>query len=159
MIVRILATAIIVLLAALAVQTTRLHRAQMQAVTLRLDAEQARLDATTNARYAEQRIAAASAQAAEQYEKGKQDAQDAADSVIAGLNAGTLKLRREWAGCETQRLSDAATATRELDAAIASRNDRTGRIVRAVDACDAQVSGLQVYARAVMHAVNGEDAP
>lgn len=159
MIYRILAAVIIALLAALAVQTTRLYRAQMQAVKLRLDAEQARLDATTTARHAEQRIAAAAAQAAEQYEKEKQDAQDAADIVVAGLNAGTLKLRREWAGCETQRLSDAATATRELDAAIASRNDRTGRIVRAVDTCVAQVSGLQVYARAVMHAVNGEDAP
>ncbi len=148
MISRILAAVILALLAALAVQTTRLHWAQMQVVTLRLDAEQARLDATTTARYAEQRIAAAAAQAAEQYEKGKQDAQDAADSVIAGLNAGTLKLRREWAGCETQRLSDAATATRELDAAIASRNDRTGRIVRAADECDSQVSGLQALVRA-----------
>ena len=143
MIARILAAVILALLAALAVQTTRLHSAQMQAVTLRLDADHARLDATTTARYAEQRIAAAAAQAAEQYEKGKQDAQDAADSVIAGLNAGTLKLRREWAGCETQRLSDAATATRELDAAEQRRAESAARIVRAADECDAQVRGLQ----------------
>ena len=143
MIARILAAVILALLAALVVQTARLHSAQMQAVTLRLDAEQARLDATTTARHAEQRLASAANAAAEQYEKGKQDAKDAADSVIAGLNAGTLKLRREWAGCETQRLSDAATATREFDAAEQRRAESAARIVRAADECDAQVRGLQ----------------
>lgn len=148
MISRILAAVILVLLAALTVQTTRLQRAQMQAVTLRLEAEQARLDATTTARHAEQRMAEAHAAAGEQYEKGKQDAEAAADSVVAGLRAGALKLRREWAGCETSRLSDAAAATREFDAAEQRRAESAARIVRAAYECDAQVRGLQAIVTA-----------
>jgi len=155
MIARILAAAILVLLAALAVQTTRLHRAQMQVVTLRLDAEQARLDATTIARHAEQRIAAAAAQAAEQYEKGKQDAQAAADAVVADLNAGTLKLRHEWAGCETSRLSESATATRELDAANQRRAELAADIVRVGATCDAKERTLISAYDGARAAVNG----
>lgn len=155
MIARILAAVILVLLAALAVQTTRLHRAQMQVVTLRLDAEQARLDAITTARHAEQRIADEQAKAAEQYEKGKTDAQDAADAVVAGLRAGALRLRREWAGCETNRLSEGATATRELDAASQRRTELAGAVVRVGKICDAKERTLISAYDGARAAVNG----
>lgn len=130
------------------IQTVRLHHAQLViAETAKLSA-QAQADAQAKARAIEQAKAKAVADIAESYERGKADAQATADRVAADLRAGTLRLRREWAQCETGRLSEAAAATRELDAAEQSRAESAGRIVRAAAECDAQVSALQAIVRA-----------
>ena len=125
------------------IQTVRLHHAQLViAETAKLSA-QAQADAQAKARAIEQAKAKAVAAVAESYERGKADAQATADRVAADLRAGSLRLRREWAGCETSRLSAAAASAREFDAAEQSRADSAARIVRAADTCDAQVSALQ----------------
>ncbi len=145
---RVFAAAIIVLLAALAAQTTRLYRAQLTISGMERDAARAAQDAQRAAREAERAIADAYATAATEYEKGKHDAETAADAVVTGLRVGTVRLRNQWRGCEAARLSDAASAARELDAAEQSRRESAARIVRAADECDAQVRGLQAIVMA-----------
>lgn len=148
LIARALALALIAVIAALWMQTSRLQRLQLRAAEAQAEMAAAAASAAQAARAIEQAQALADAAIAESYERGKSDAQAAADRVVADLNAGTLRLRREWAGCETQRLSDAAAATRELDAAEQGRAASAGRIVRAAAECDAQVSALQALVRA-----------
>ena len=133
------------------IQTVRLHHAQLVIAETAKLAAQAQADAQAKARAIEQAQAKAVADIAESYEKGKADAQATADRVAADLRAGTLRLRREWAGCETSRLSAASASARELDAAEQSRADSAARIVRAADTCDAQVTGLQALVREYTH--------
>lgn len=94
-------------------------------------------------RQLEQDLAAAQAGVSEAYERGKKDAEVTAAAVTADLRAGNLRLQQRWAGCETQRLSDAAALASEPDAAAGDREESAGRIVRAAAQCDAQVRGLQ----------------
>jgi len=94
-------------------------------------------------RQLEQALATAQAGVSEAYEKGKKDAEATGAAVTADLRAGNLRLQQRWAGCETQRLSDAAAVAGEPDAAAGDREESAGRIVRAAAQCDAQVRGLQ----------------
>jgi hypothetical protein len=94
-------------------------------------------------RQLERDLAMAQTRVSEAYEKGKKDAEATAASVAADLRAGNLRLQQRWAGCEAQRLSDAAALAGELDAAARDREESAGRIVRAAAECDAQVRGLQ----------------
>lgn len=146
---------ILALLAALGVQTWRLHAAQLATAkaetalaALQRDHAQAQADAQATARKAERDIAAAHDAAAMEFERGKREAEAVGNRVAADLRAGAVRLRNEWAGCETDRLSDAAAAARERDAAEQRRIESAGRIVRAAAACDAQVSALQAIVRA-----------
>lgn len=91
----------------------------------------------------EQDLATAQAGVSEAYEKGKKDAEATGATVTTDLRAGNLRLQQHWAGCETQRLADAAAVAGELDAAARDREESAGRIVRAAAQCDAQVRGLQ----------------
>lgn len=145
---KMLAIALALALAATIVQTVRLQRAQLQIETSRADAAAALASAERSAREAEAAHASAAARIAMSYEQGKTDAQATADRVVADLNAGSIQLRRDWAGCETARLSDAVARASEPDAAEQSRAERAGRIVRAAAACDAQVTALQALVRA-----------
>lgn len=94
-------------------------------------------------RQLEQDLATAQTGVSEAYEKGKKDAEATGAAITADLRAGNLRLQQRWAGCETQRLSDAAALAGELDAAAGDREESAGRIVRAAVQCDAQVRGLQ----------------
>ena len=100
-------------------------------------------DRRNEVRQLEQILAAAQADVSNAYEKGKKDAEATGAAVAADLRAGNLRLQQRWAGCETQRLSDAAAVAGELDAAARDREESAGRIVRAAAQCDAQVRGLQ----------------
>jgi uncharacterized protein HemX len=100
-------------------------------------------DHRNEVRQLEQILAAAQADVSEAYEKGKKDAETTGAAVTADLRAGNLRLQQRWTSCETQRLSDAAAAAGELDAATRDREESAGRIVRAAAQCDAQVRGLQ----------------
>ena len=100
-------------------------------------------DRRNEVRHLEQILAAAQADVSNAYEKGKKDAEATGAAVAADLRAGNLRLQQRWAGCETQRLSDAAAVAGELDAAARDREESAGRIVRAAAQCDAQVRGLQ----------------
>lgn len=146
---------ILALLAALGAQTWRLHAAQIDVAkgaaalaALQRDHAQAQSDAEAAARKAEHDIAAAHDAAATEYERGKHDAETAGARVAADLRAGTVRLRAEWAGCQAGRVSDAAAAAGQLDAAEQRRIASAGRIIRAAAACDAQVSALQAIVRA-----------
>ena len=103
--------------------------------------------ASEDARKAEQRIADAQNAAAEQYERGKQDALESADRVVADLRSGNLRLRQQWAGCETHRVSEGAQAAAVIDATEQRRIESASRAVRAAAECDAQVAGLQALVR------------
>lgn len=104
---------------------------------------EAEADHKDKVRQLEQDLATAQADVSEAYERGKKDAEATGAAVTADLRAGNLRLQRRWAGCETQRLSDAAAVAGELDAAARDREESAGRIVRAAAQCDAQVRGLQ----------------
>lgn len=85
---------------------------------------------------------------AESYERGKQDAQVTSDRTAADLRAGNIKLRNAWAGCETQRLSDATASASRIDASADDRAASASRIVRAAAEADAQIRGLQALVSA-----------
>ena len=137
------------------IQTVRLHALQLSVATMQRDAAQAQCNAEAKARKAEQTMAQAVADAAAQYERGKQDAQATADAVTADLRAGSLRLRREWAGCETRRLSAAAAATRELETTAASRDALAAAIVPVGAECDAKERELIAAYQGVREVVNG----
>lgn len=102
----------------------------------------------------EGKLASAADEVAAAYEKGKRDAEAAGAAVVDDLRAGTLRLQRRWAGCETLRLSEASAASIELDAALRDREESAGRIVRAAAQCDAQVRGLQQLVLSQLELVN-----
>lgn len=114
----------------------------MLAARIAADAK-ADADAQIVARTREYEAAIASAQIASDYERAKHDAQTTADSVVADLRAGTLRLREQWRGCQADVVSTIAAAAAGADAAEQRRRDSAGAIVRAATACDAQVTGLQ----------------
>ena len=105
--------------------------------------EKAVNEAVSKARTLEQSLAEASAMIGAAYERGLKDANAQERDVVAGLRAGTTRLREQWAGCETGRLSEAVAAASVVDAAARDREASAGRIVRAAAECDAKVIGLQ----------------
>ena len=100
-------------------------------------------DALVETLETERTAAAKMAQVADTYEKERADALDREAGLRADLAAGTVKLRKEWGNCETSRLSDTATATRQLDAAAEVRERLAAEIIRLGADADAQVRGLQ----------------
>jgi len=103
-----------------------------------------RADAITAQRSAEQKQADAIRQAATNYEKGKADAEQAANQTVADLRSGAVRLRDEWATCRaTSAVVSSAASGRQPDAGANDREASAGRIVRAAAQCDAQVIGLQ----------------
>jgi len=101
-------------------------------------------------RTAEQASVRALADIATQHEEDRREAETVPAAVAADLHAGNLRLRREWAGCETQRLSDAAAATRERDALAANRDALAGAIVRAGRDADDQLRACQAVIQSYM---------
>jgi len=85
---------------------------------------------------------------AAQYERDKADAQAASDLVVADLRAGNVRLHQRWqAALATGELSAAAAAASGVDGGAADREASAGRIIGAAATCEAQVVGLQAYAR------------
>lgn len=117
-------------------------------------AEQAQRDARTN----EQNTGRSMAEIGDKHEEDRQAAEAVPDAVVADLRAGNLRLRREWAGCETQRLSDAAAGARERDALAASRDTLAGEVVRIGRDADDQLAACQAVVKADRVAINGTEA-
>ncbi|MGV6491369.1 lysis system i-spanin subunit Rz [Stenotrophomonas rhizophila] len=82
------------------------------------------------------------------HEEDRAAAPAVADAVVADVRAGDLRLRDGWAGCETQRLSDAAAAAVERDAAAQRRADFAGAVVRAGRDADDQLRACQAIVAA-----------
>jgi len=95
------------------------------------------------ARGTEQKTAAALAEIGEKHEQARAEAESVPAAVAADLRAGNVRLRSEWAGCETQRLSDASAAARERDALAESRDRLAGEIVRIGRDADDQLRAAQ----------------
>jgi len=87
------------------------------------------------------------------HEEDRAAAPAVADAVVADVRAGDLRLRDGWAGCETQRLSDAAAAAVERDAAAQRRADFAGAVVRAGRDADDQLRACQAVVAADRSAV------
>lgn len=101
--------------------------------------------AQQRARTAEQKYALDSAAAEAAYKKGLADGQAKEKSVAAAVRAGDLKLRPQWAGCATQRLSEsvAAAAGPSADDAADLRATDSGHLVRIGSDSDAREIRLQ----------------
>jgi hypothetical protein len=123
--------------------TANAHAAQLDAAAALAAAESERV-----ARAHETQLAAAAAASAELYERGKTDAQAAADAVLSDLRADNLRLRVRWSACSAApALPATRIAAAEPDATADDRNASASRIVRAAAACDAQVTALQQFIR------------
>lgn len=146
---------IVALLIALGYQTHELDKAKLAIVERDGKISAMNEKAQEDARAADAAIAEARAEAGKKFEEGKKDAQTEHDRIVAGLNDGTVKLRREWAACETNRLSEGVAAVTELGEAERRRNESAGRIIRAVDECVAQTASLIDDAENVRKQVNG----
>jgi hypothetical protein len=107
-----------------------------------LDDAKAAQKASEAARKHEQQDAANSAKVAEAYEQGKRDAEAAGKHVTDGLRAGTLKLRKQWQGCEN-RLSGTPAGSGQSDDSAESRAGSAGRIIGAADDDAAKIRALQ----------------
>lgn len=109
---------------------------------------QAETRAVETARSAEHKQADTLAKIGETHEQARAAAPAVADAVVADLRAGNVRLRQEWAGCETRLLSQAVAATVERDALSASREAAAGRIVRIGRDADDQLAACQAVVRA-----------
>lgn len=64
------------------------------------------------------------------HEDDRRDAESVPAAVVAGIGDGTLKLRKQWAACETGRLSDSVASAIERDALAGLRAKDQGDLVR-----------------------------
>lgn len=106
------------------------------------------LQQVQDTRATEHKQAGALAEIATEHEEDRRDAEAVPDAVAADLRAGNLRLRHGWAGCETQRLSDAAASAVERDALAASRAEFAGAVVRVGRDADDQLRSCQEIVRA-----------
>lgn len=157
MIIRILAGLLLAMLAVIVWQRGSVSIAQRaadnaaaardRAVTER-DAASAQLLQANTVIATERTNAKAANAVAAQHEKDKADAQAASDRLVADLRGGNQRLHVRWqAANATNELSAAAAATAVADGGAADRYESAGRAIGAADACDAQVKGLQAFAR------------
>lgn len=90
-------------------------------------------------------MAAVDAQHAQELQHAKQDA----DAVIADLRAGTLRLRRQWRGCETAASVPAPGASvASPDAAAEQRSEGARDLVRIAAEADSEIRALQAIVKA-----------
>ena len=82
---------------------------------------------------------------AEQYKKDIADAKAKSDAVIAGLRAGTLKLRKQWRGCSVA--TEAADGSSGVDEEAELRMQDAGAAIGDSDWADAWIEGLQEVIR------------
>lgn len=78
--------------------------------------------------------------------------------IVADLRAGNLRLREQWAGCQSRAtVPGDAGPIGGVDAGAELRREAAGRVVRVGDDADAHVTGLQAYARACMALTKSEE--
>lgn len=126
-----------------------LRVADLQRAIAVKDAEIAKASAAAEraARDTERKLQASAEDAADQYEKGKNDANTAADALLVGLLTRNVRMRSAWQCPAVARVPATAATARELNAADADRAASASRIVRAAADCDAQVTALQALVR------------
>ena len=116
-------------------------RQEVKALTGQVEAVQA-------TRSIEQSQGQALATIGAKHEEDREAAEAVPAAVVADLHAGNVRLRQEWAGCETRLLSQAVASTVERDALAASREEAAGRIVRIGRDADDQLAACQAVIKA-----------
>ncbi|MNM21166.1 Bacteriophage lysis protein [compost metagenome] len=82
------------------------------------------------------------------HEEDREAAEAVPAAVVADLRAGNLQLRRQWAACETNRVSESAAGIAERDALAELRAKDQGDLVRIGRDADDQVRACQAIVRA-----------
>lgn len=138
----------------------RATQAKLELVQTQRDYADARLYEERSARQKEQEHAKAMADIATKYETEKNDAQDAADRVIADLRAGNVRLRAHWQACQgTAELSRAVASAAGSAGSDGLREESIGRILRDVGTLQAQRDALIDVTQADRETVNGTVPP
>ncbi|WP_303748402.1 lysis system i-spanin subunit Rz [Stenotrophomonas pigmentata] len=81
------------------------------------------------------------------HEQDREAAEAVPAAVVADLRAGNLQLRRQWAACETNRVSESAAGIAERDALAELRAKDQGDLVRIGRDADDQVKACQASVR------------
>lgn len=81
-------------------------------------------------------------------EKDRTHAETVPAAVVADLRSGTLKLRQQWATCETSLLSSAVASAVERDALAELRAKDQGDLVRVGRDADDQLRACQAVTMA-----------
>lgn len=135
-----------------------LQRDAARVEVARLKAEYVAADAQARRRAleTEMRHAADMQALADQLTKEMQDAQKKHAGVVADLERGTVRLRKQWQGCQARLDSlPAAAETAALpDGGAELRNAGVASILRVGAECDAKLRAWQQYARTVTGAGN-----
>ena len=82
------------------------------------------------------------------HEEDRAAAEAVPAAVVADLRAGNLQLRRQWAACETNRVSESAAGIAERDALAELRAKDQGDLVRIGRDADDQVRACQATVKA-----------
>lgn len=106
------------------------------------------VDAVQGARAIEQSQGQAMADIGAKHEEDREAAETVPAAVVADLRAGNVRLRQEWAGCETRLLSEAVASTIERDALAQRREQLAGEIVRIGRDADDHVRACQAVVKA-----------
>lgn len=77
------------------------------------------------------------------HEQDREAAEAVPAAVVADLRAGNLQLRRQWAACETNRVSESAAGIAERDALAELRAKDQGDLVRTGRDADDQLRACQ----------------
>lgn len=85
------------------------------------------------------------AEIANKYKQDKLDAKAKSDAVVAGLRAGTLKLRKQWQGCSVP--TKAADGSSGVDEDSRLREESAGRIIGNAAEADSWILRLQEVIR------------
>lgn len=125
------------------VQTLRLANAKRAIAEINAANAQSVANAQAAARAAEQATANLGAAAAAHYEKGKADANTAADTLLADLLSVRVRLQPRWQCPTAAAVPGLGRPAAEPDAGAADRAASATRVVRAADTCVAQVNGLR----------------
>lgn len=79
----------------------------------------------------------------EKHEEDRAAAEAVPAAVVADLRAGNLQLRRQWAACETNRVSESAAGAAERNALADLRAKDQGDLVRIGRDADDQVEACR----------------
>lgn len=124
-------------------------RAEGKEARQQASASAAQVQQVNEVRATEHTQAAVVADIGAKHEQDRSAAPAVADAVVADLRADRLRLRDGWAGCETQRLSEAVSGASERDAAAQRREEFAGAVVRVGRDADDQLAACQAVVRAM----------
>lgn len=127
--------------------------AQTELAEYRQEAAEAIARFEVEARATEQRHAADMTRIGREHREELNDAQTAADRLVADLRAGNVRLQERWRGCAAASLPGTNGGSGGADEGTRDREESASRIVLAARRCDAQVKGLQ---KVVLSDRNGE---